>query len=421
MNRHGFTLPLALVILVAVSMMVGTAVHVSLSDFHSNRGGRLAARALFAAEAGSQHTIARWESGPYGSLSPGDSASSGWTSLPDGSRYRSVVARLDDGSGDSPLYRVTTEGRPSRTSTARRRVTTVLTGGASSPLCCDAAITVAGRLRVDAEPGEDDEDEEDRPGGGRPPWAGGGPPPWAGGGGPAGGGGERPNIDGRDHVPFAWAGYCPSLQDPVAAVQVSRTQDVQIQRDALLVGDPEILTNSSVDQSLVQTIGTTTYAALAAGADIVFEARDDEIEDVRPRSRGGRCDTDDPRNWGAPRNPGSVCWDYLPVIHARGDLTIDDDGHGQGILLVDGDLEVDDEFHFYGLVVVRGIVRWRDEARLTGGLLVGNRGNLGIRSQIEDETAIDYSSCAVARAAGRFGGTADGVRPLPGRHWFEVP
>jgi hypothetical protein len=132
-NRRGFTLPLALVILVAVSMMVATSVHVSLSDFHSNRGGRLAARALFAAEAGSQHTIARWESGPYGSLVPGDSVSSGWTTLPDGSRYRSVVTRLDDGSDDSPLYRVTTEGRPSRTSTARRQVTTVLTGGASTP------------------------------------------------------------------------------------------------------------------------------------------------------------------------------------------------------------------------------------------------------------------------------------------------
>jgi hypothetical protein len=88
---------------------------------------------------------------------------------------------------------------------------------------------------------------------------------------------------------------------------------------------------------------------------------------------------------------------------------------------VDGDLEVDDEFHFYGLVVVRGIVRWRDEARLTGGLLVGNRGNPGIQSRIEDESAIHYSSCAIARAAGQFGGTADGVRPLPGRHWFEVP
>ena len=408
MNRHGFTLPLALVILVAVSMMVATSVHVSLGDFHSNRGGRLAARALFAAEAGSQHTIARWASGPYGSLVPGDSTSSAWTTLPDGSRYRSVVARLDDGSGDSPLYRVTTEGRPSRTSTARRRVTTILTGGASSPLCCDAAITVAGRLRVDAEPGEYEDGEG--PGGGPPPWAGGG-----------GGGGERPNIDGRDHVPVAWAGYCPSLQDPVAGIRVARAQDVQIQRDALVVGNPETLVDSSVDQGVVQVIGGTTYAALAARADIVFEARDDEVEDVRPRSRSGACNTSDRRNWGAPRNPGSVCWDYLPVIHARGDLTIDDDGHGQGILLVDGDLEVEDEFHFYGLVIVRGTVRWRDDARLTGGVVVGNRGNPGIQSRIEDETAIDYSSCAVARATGRFGGTAQGVRPLPGRHWFEVP
>lgn len=125
----------------------------------------------------------------------------------------------------------------------------------------------------------------------------------------------------------------------------------------------------------------------------------------------------DTLNWGAPELPGSACWTYLPVIHADGTLRIDDGGVGQGLLLVDGDLRLSEDFHFYGVAIVKGRAFLEDAASITGGLIVGNDGSAGQRSELSDSSLVRFSSCAVARA------TADlaGVELLPGRFWFEIP
>jgi len=389
-DRRGFALPLALAVMVALSILGVTALQVALSDFQANRGARLASRALFAAEAGAQRTVARWSSSPFSSLAPGDSASTGWVDLPDGSRYLSVVMRVDDGSRGTPMYRVLTEGRPSRAVTARRQIVTMVTGGGAGDLCCSGGLTIDGRVRIRG---------ANRPRGHRGRWD---PPP---------------QVDGRDHTPTAWSPYCPAQDPGTAGVAVGNARDIRLQRGASVRGVPPIDVDRSIDQGIVQQIGSSTYDELAALASITFNGNTRLRAPLLPRARAGECDTSDSHNWGAPENPGSVCWDYLPIVHATGNLRLDGGGQGQGILLVDGDLQLRGNLNYHGIIVVKGTLLLRDQSVVTGGVIVGNRANGRGNSRILHDTLIRYSSCAVARSAAGLGG-ADF---LAGRYWFEIP
>lgn len=375
-RRGGFALPLALAIMMALSILSVTSLQVALAEFHANRGSRLAARALYTAEAGARHTLATWSSGPWPALVPGDSAGTGWISLSGVGRYRSSVLRVDDGSG-TPLFRIITEGRPSRNAPARRRIVTLATAGSGGSLCCDAAAVVLGSLRVRGES----------------------------------------SVDGRDHVPARWSGSCPTSGSGVPGLLVERDGDVRLQGDAEIRGNPTLVEDRTLDSSVLDRLGATTYQAMADRADLVLSGGTRFRDELGPRARKGVCETSDPENWGAPENPGSACWSYLPVVHVQGDLRIDDGGQGQGVLLVDGDLEVRGEMTFYGLIVVRGTLDWRKGSVLYGGVVVGNEGGGNRRSEVRDESRIEYSSCAVARTSTG----PDGARPLPGRHWFEFP
>lgn len=390
MNRQGVAIPLALAIMVGVSILAATALQVALADLQANRASRLATRAMLSAEAGAERTLVTWSTGPFSALTPGDSASTGWVNLPDHSRYRSVALRVDDGSTDLPIYLVRTEGRPSRQSTARRQLITMVQGGADEGMCCGAAVTVRGRLRLRA---------PNAPRGAGRGWT------------------PNPQADGRDHVPSEWAGTCPVPDPGVAGVRIERERDLMLQRDATATGNPPVLEDGSIGSDGVDRLGSTTYDALVSAATLTLARNARYRNDIRPSARRGVCDTSDDSNWGAPESSGSACWDYLPVIHAAGNLRIDGDGEGQGILLVDGDLTWTGGLDFYGVVVVRGTLVMRGEGTITGGLVVGNRDNGRGNSQIRDDALVRYSSCAVARVSGR----ASTVRFLPGRHWFEIP
>jgi len=368
--------------MVAVTAISVTAIQVALSDYQANRGARLSSRALFAAEAGAERMLARWDTGPWVTLQPGDSASTGWVRLPDGTRYRSEVLRVDNDTG-TPMYRVLTEGRPSRTATARRTVVTMVRGGASAPLVSDAAIRIRGRLQL-----RGDRDPDD-----------------------------PPLVDGRDHVPTRWASQCPSPGPAVTGAILRRDRDLRLQRDATLAGSPSIAYDSSMDRDLTDDIGGTTWDALVAQANWSYSRSTRFRDEIRPSASGGTCDTSDPDNWGAPEVPNSVCADYAPIIHVDGNLRIDDEGQGQGILLVDGNLDIRDEFNFYGIVIVRGRLIMRDESLIAGAVIVrgGNGGNGN--SVVRDESRIRFSSCAVARVSTGSGS----IDFLPGRWWFEMP
>jgi len=381
-DRAGVALPLALAVMVAVTVISATAIQVALSDYQANRGARLSARALFAAEAGAQRMLATWDGGAWTSLQPGDSASSGWVRLPDGSRYRSVVLRVDD-AADVPLYRVLTEGRPSRTGTARRMVLTMVRGGESAPLVTDGAARVRGRLQLR---------------GMRDP-------------------SDPPMVDGRDHVPTAWASECPSAGSAVAGAILGRSSDLRLQRDATVAGSPGASYVGTMGTDVTQTIGPTTWDDLVAQADWSYSGTTRFRNAIGPSASGGVCNTSDRENWGAPEVPSSVCSDYAPIIYVDGNLRIDRPGQGQGILVVDGNLDIRKEFNYYGVVIVNGRLIMRDEGFIAGAVVVRGGRNGNQTSLVRNESRIRFSSCAVARVSTGSGGTDF----LPGRWWFEMP
>jgi len=386
MNRHGFALPLALAMMVALSVMAITSLQVALADHDANRGARTAAKALYAAEAGADRTLATWQSGPWSALSPGDSAATAWTSLPDGSQYQSVVLRVDDG-GSDPLFRVLTEGRPSRGSTARRVLLTMVEGGAGAALVNDGAARIRGRLRLrGTKPKRND-------------------PP------------QPPMIDGRDHIPAVWSGFCPAVAAPVSGVLIEEERDLQLYSEATIEGSPPTDEVGRMTEADVRMLGGTTWDALVARADLVFDRDQRFRNEIGPSASDGDCDTSDPENWGAPGNPGSVCWGYLPIIHVDGDLRVDRAGQGQGILLVDGDITFNRDFEFYGLVVATGKILLRRGSSVSGAVIAGGGRNGNARSELREGSRIRYSSCAVARTSTGLGG----ARFLEGRHWFEMP
>lgn len=135
---------------------------------------------------------------------------------------------------------------------------------------------------------------------------------------------------------------------------------------------------------------------------------------VRPSLSGAACNTEDPYNWGDPRDPDGPCGSYFPAIWAESDLSLDGI-RGQGVLMVNGDLTLGGGFEFVGPVLVRGTLRTSGVgARLTGAVIAGavsldQSGVLG-------RSAIQFSSCAVSRA---LTGSAI-LMPLAERGWAEL-
>jgi hypothetical protein len=111
-RREGFALLVVFVALLALSAITLNALKIGTDEASAGRATRVAAGALYAAEAGTRATQVAWPVPGPSSLAAGDSMVLGWTNLPNGSRYRSVIHRRDSGTGPL-IYSLTTEGRSS--------------------------------------------------------------------------------------------------------------------------------------------------------------------------------------------------------------------------------------------------------------------------------------------------------------------
>ncbi len=155
---------------------------------------------------------------------------------------------------------------------------------------------------------------------------------------------------------------------------------------ASLIGAPAVLTGAAGAGAVDFTqLGGLSFSDLATIADRI------EAGSVGPAPSvaGGLCDTAAPGNWGAPDDPASPCFGFLPLIFAPGDLTITG-GSGQGILVVGGRLTVAAGVQFRGAVLVAGAIS-APAFELHGALRVG-----GAASRAGG--TIIYDACALGRA-----------------------
>jgi type II secretory pathway pseudopilin PulG len=387
MGEEGFVLPLALVVMVLLSMITAAGLYSSRNDLRAALAAKEAALALIAADAGANRTVALWNLHVPALPLPGDSIIVDWQALPDGSTYRSTVFRPPVGPDETPTTQMIlyTTGQSPPPSGARRTIATVVeaSGTGFGSICCDAAFKVSARMRIS---GADQND-------------------------------PIPELDGTDRSPPGWAGsVCPASTQDLPGVLTSRARDIDVRNRGDVDGDPPIVEDPSVAPSDFLNLGGGAYSDLAASADISFIDGQNFRSGIQPAVANGECDTSVLTNWGDPLAPGGLCGDYFPLIHVAGNLRLSGSQAGQGVLLVDGNLQIRGDFQFFGVIVVLGTVTVSDDGRIFGAVLARGNANGRGRSQISDRGKILYSSCSVQRAqAALSGGSGSSAR-----YWVEV-
>lgn len=388
-EEGGFVLPVALVVLVVLAMVSVTGLYTSRNEYRAAEATRQAVVALAAADAGAQRTLALWATVVPTLPAAGDSLVLDWQTLPDGSRYRSVLRRAPVAAAGTAADRVVmrTTGVVRPPGTARRTVATVVDAASGRPLCCEAAFKVQADVRISS-PGKPKPDSY---------------------------------IIGADSIPGGWtAAQCPGARADLPGVLSGDATGVEARAGGFILGSPPVQEDTTVSDADFADLGPITYAALAAQARFTFPGGTRLNGTVGPRVTGGVCDTSVNTNWGSPLTPTGPCGSWMPIVRATGNLRLSGAGQGQGVLLVDGDLLIDGTFRYYGLVIVLGRVTMTSTGRINGGVLIRGGVGGGLRSDLSDGAVIQYSSCAVQRAQAGISGMASAAAGATERSWFEV-
>jgi hypothetical protein len=367
-DRRGVALPLALFTLVIAAVMITAVFYVGRLEQRMGYNSLAATEAFEAAETGLTTVMDNWSASSYNGLATGGTVA--LPSAPVGSNavYSASVRRLNQ-----RQFLIQAEGRYliNGQATTRRNLARLVRLDApafapAAPLVTRMGIEVDGSI-----------------------------------------------VDGTDYVPTGWGPYCSAAGPMMPAIIDSAGTVTTIGActgQSCLTGSPKIQTDPiAVNSGTFTQFGNVGYASLAAAADKVVTG---PIGGLGPSfDPGPSCRTGDLTNWGSPDDPGGPCGNYFPIIHAPGNLTLAG-GVGQGLLLVDGDLTVGGGVDFTGIVVVRGTVQLIG-GQVTGTLLV--MAEVGGTSH-GSGTGLDYSRCAVERAA-----TAAGQpTQLQERSWVQL-
>ena len=219
---------------------------------------------------------------------------------------------------------------------------------------------------------------------------------------------DRATVDGGAAPPEGWADGCADDTLDVAGLALIAGGTMARSPGARVEGAPA---DTVVPRAAAGVPADTAWDALARVADVVL-APGATLTPV-PAAAAGACIAGD-ANWGEPARGGGVaaCAARMPVVHARGDLLVDGDGRGQGILLVDGTLRVTGRLDYAGVVAARGGVDVAGGLRVAGALVAAQ---VRLAPADGDDAVVRWSRCSVrtARAASRRHARA------PGRAWLQ--
>lgn len=359
-DRRGLALLVMVFAIVIVAAVVSVGYMAAGQQFRVGVGGRQGSSAFYAAEAGLSGALAGWDS-TAATLQPGATLGLASERLSSGAAFEVTLTRIDPGLDDSVAhYLMVSTGWAEGPWGGRRQVALFLRARNPNRFCCASALATSGGVVV----------------------------------------GDGAVISGFDRIPEVWTSTPAVCDDSSTAsgpgVSVYGEGSLTESTGAEVLGLPatrrraeeraDFLT--SVDRWFAD-LTELTDSRLPAGAVV------DRIEPAV--GLGGSCDRTVSWNWGAPEAPDHPCFDYLPIIHAHGDLHIATAGSGQGVLLVEGDLVIGGGFQFFGVVVVRGSARISGEGtRLSGALIVFDSAREG--SEVTSRARIDLSSCPLQRA-----------------------
>jgi len=196
-------------------------------------------------------------------------------------------------------------------------------------------------------------------------------------------------VNGIDQNPW------PSCDQPLqnqAGVRVD-SGTVSTGGNGLVAGFPPVVQDPSLADSSFTNFGGTSYAELAARANITLAGGNFQTQ---PEFNAGACNKAILTNWGDGMNPLTACGNYFPIIHITGDATLNGT-QGQGILLVDGNLSIQGSYQFFGIVIIQGELKTsgggNTEAHFWGGVMAKNA-TLDTQN-ISGKATLNYSSCSI--------------------------
>ena len=370
---RGFTLLLALLVLLALGTLGTGLLFVSTQEARVSRALVHAVRARTAAESAARAALAGWNASAYRHLAPGAATDA---ALPPGAFGPDVApdARVERLAGGLFLIRAEARSGPPSGAGARASVGLLARALLPADFAPDFAAALSAAGPVELLPGA----VVDGTGSAGPPAG------WA------------PSDCPPDSVLGAPAGPRPGLAVPDAAL-------VRTAPDAAVDGAPPLeLASHLADSSAFSGLGPLGISDLARLADRV------ETGALTAAPGAVACDTSASGNSGDPARPGSPCGDELPLIFAPAGLTVS--GTGQGVLIVLGDLDLAPGAAFTGAIFVTGRLDLGAGATATGAIRAREASVAG---------TVRFSACALARALARAPGLARPLRPAA-RAWVPT-
>lgn len=210
-------------------------------------------------------------------------------------------------------------------------------------------------------------------------------------------------VDGRNTPPTGWT-QCDSLGGPNAPAVLAPPGATVSYKSQNIPSSPAVVYDPlAADSNTFVRFGTESWTSLQANADVKLPAGGYGANIAPTLTSAGACDYSNQGNWGEPgrgvRGVVTACQNYFPIIYVDGDLSLNSNGAGQGILLVNGSLSINGKFSFTGLIIVRDdLNKANGTANVTGSVLARNAVLTNGGSLVNGNQTVTYSTCAVASA-----------------------
>ncbi|HJQ20476.1 MAG TPA: hypothetical protein VJ867_09030 [Gemmatimonadaceae bacterium] len=398
-DRRGFAMFMALGALVVIAILVAGSSFITLQESQLGQNQLIQSRALAAAEFGLNKIQADWDKTPNLQMQNGTHFDMKYAIGSKGDSCRVRINRLNN-----ETFWLVSEGRAFLNSatlqsrTAVKRVSAFLRLRIPT-IKANAAITAGGNVSVRG--GADIEGKNTNP------------PGWSG----CDAASDKPGVV----VPSTGCGL---LGTSPCTVTTSGGSTV----DGPSCTSPGNPSNCgwttdplAADSNSYVRYGDETWNTLTAQANIIT-AGGTIGNAVAPDSlANGTCNKANQLNWGEPWPADSTgdipaCANYFPIVYSTGDITLNGNGRGQGILLVKGSITINGKFEWIGLVIVQNdIVRGNGSAQIYGGVMARNEVKAD-ESTISGTTNYNYSACGIERA---MRGSAQVVQGKQ-RAWVEM-
>lgn len=380
--RRGVALITALLAVVVITIMIAGGFFASTQEFRGGRNMLVEQRSFAVAEYGLNYEISDWDRSrnllpPTGMVIGAADSRRRYVSGDDTAFV--TITRLTP-----TTYWVVSEGKAQMGNNAleSRRRTSAFVRLAYPSMDVQAAITAAGDIRIQG----------------------------------------ASVVTGVNADPVGWTSCAGFSGGEIYAVRVPPGETVTTTTAANMPGTQDVAYDAAAaDSNTYVRYGSETWNTLTTNADIQLPGGN-VGSDILPVGTATTC-TAGTYNWGEPLRTavGAVtlvpgCNYHFPIIYSAGNLTINGNGRGQGILLVNGDLKINGTFDFYGIVIARDdIERGTGTANIYGAVFSRNA-DVGDNSFWSGTQNVNYSQCAIENA---LRGSAILTR-VEERHWTQL-